>query len=873
MALDHENQWDGIRQDTDKSDSQHAAGSAEDASVHSTSAHQDPFDIADLIDGMDDIATMQPAQFVTDIPFVNDDSSAGSDNTDTSNTNSSNTDVSSTGDVASSDNGTVDARQLSPALPQDSGSPQPERESTMEPAAEERERETAAAEETEKTSAAEEPQGAESKEDQTAEDSTPANLSLARRLWKRPVCHTWWHKVLWELVHVAVFASLVLYSLWILQSSVYPDDPKTRDPQQNSGALFLHTLFNHDITVQAAENGWSVFSSIPQGIAWLNALLLAAFFVFLIVAINRFWIAAWLFLTISTVYSIANSIKVEERNSIIIPSDLNFLSSGAGGKLLSFIPDSFQSLIGSTIRQLVLLVILIIVLNHFDCRRSFISPTKHRRIAAAVRVALCCVYVLGTVWFASSMLVTGTVGQKIDARFNDQPALYDSRTDAQVNGVVVAFTHLLDNKVMDEPANYSRQTMEDLASRYAAQADAINATRTENMTDSTVIMILSESFTDPTRVPGTQWNEDPVPYLHQLQQQTTSGLMLSSGYGGGTANMEYMSLTGMALPNFSAGLSTPYQQLVPKEKWTPSFNQLWQQGDSIGIHPYYSTLYGRKIVYKKFGFRSLRTLDNPDDPFTTMLNTIDRNPYVSDAATYNSVMAELQDHQSPEFINVMTMQNHLPYTDWYDNNQFHVTDAATGEDFPEDEESAANTYAKGLNYTDQALQNFLAQLDQLDRPVTVIWYGDHYPSAFATANSDPANTLALHETDYFIWSNAASASAGVKLSDEDAAYSSSNFFMAQAAEHMNAKVSPYLAFLTRMHQQIAAMGLQIDATSTSGAEYLDAQGNPIDEADLTDEQRQLLDDYKLVQYDVTAGKVYLRNTGFMDVPASDENGV
>ena len=157
--------------------------------------------------------------------------------------------------------------------------------------------------------------------------------------------------------------------------------------------------------------------------------------------------------------------------------------------------------------------------------------------------------------------------------------------------------------------------------------------------------------------------------------------------------------------------------------------------------------------------------------------------------------------------------------------------------------------------------------------MTVIWYGDHYPSVFVTANSDPANALTLHETDYFIWSNAASASAGVKLSDEDAAYSSSNFFMAQAAEHMNAKVSPYLAFLTRMHQQIAAMGLQIDATSTSGAEYLDAQGNPIDEADLTDEQRQLLDDYKLVQYDVTAGKGYLRDTGFMDVPASDENGV
>ena len=43
----------------------------------------------------------------------------------------------------------------------------------------------------------------------------------------------------------------------------------------------------------------------------------------------------------------------------------------------------------------------------------------------------------------------------------------------------------------------------------------------------------------------------------------------------------------------------------------------------------------------------------------------------------------------------------------------------------------------------------------------------------------------------------------VKL--DDSAYTSPNFFIAQAAEQMDAKVSPYLAFLTDMHAHIAAM--------------------------------------------------------------------
>lgn len=151
----------------------------------------------------------------------------------------------------------------------------------------------------------------------------------------------------------------------------------------------------------------------------------------------------------------------------------------------------------------------------------------------------------------------------------------------------------------------------------------------------------------------------------------------------------------------------------------------------------------------------------------------------------------------------------------------------------------------------------------------MIFYGDHLPGSYQTAAADKNNTLALHQTDYFIWSNQASASAGVKLDASNTTYTSPNYFMEMAAEHMNAKVSPYLAFLTQTRTDIPALErLVIGAggfdTDTSTA-YLDQNGNAIKRKALSKQAKNTLHDYKLIQYDMTAGKGYLNDTNFFTV--------
>ena len=94
--------------------------------------------------------------------------------------------------------------------------------------------------------------------------------------------------------------------------------------------------------------------------------------------------------------------------------------------------------------------------------------------------------------------------------------------------------------------------------------------------------------------------------------------------------------------------------------------------------------------------------------------------------------------------------------------------------------------------------------------------------------ADPKNDIALHETDYFIWSNTASDAHTTKLDKANAAHTSSNYFMAQTAEHLNAKVSPYLALLTELHDEIPAMARlgrnDGEWKNDSSLTMLDAQG-------------------------------------------------
>ena len=600
----------------------------------------------------------------------------------------------------------------------------------------------------------------------------------------------------------------------------------------------------------------------------LNVILVALLYLMLLMLFNRFWTASIVILAVGIIVAAIEHFKGEIRYEAILPADLGFLGSNTGN-MLTFIPAGAHVTILVALGAFAVLLALILVLRHFDGRKGRMIRTDNLSLNLTSRLILLLLPILVFALYCIHVRTTDSLANKFSRALGDTPSMWDSVYDAQRNGPLVAFTRQLNPKIMDKPSNYSEETMKKVAARYQKEAETINASRTNNLTDSTVVYVLSESFSDPSRVPGLKNNKDSMPNIRKIKAGTTSGLMLSSGYGGGTANLEYMGLSGLSMANFESSLSSPYQQLVPSQHWTPTINQLWGAPvNSLGYHPYESSMYSRATNYKKFGFSHFYTLTGPD--VIKYQDKIDESPYVSDKSSYDSALEGIKSGKTNKFIQIITMQNHMPYHEWYENNDY-TAESTTGTPLGDDEQQSIETYQKGVEITDQATQEFLNELDALDKPVTVVFYGDHLPGIYSSASEDDNNSLALHLTDYFIWSNKASSSQGNKASD--AAYSSPNFFVAQAADHMNAKVSPYLAFLTELHSKIAAMEPPVvnkiqgwDRIPEGQNIYLDQNGNPMSTDDFDKETKQLLADYKLIQYDITAGKNYLKDTDFMTLP-------
>lgn len=139
--------------------------------------------------------------------------------------------------------------------------------------------------------------------------------------------------------------------------------------------------------------------------------------------------------------------------------------------------------------------------------------------------------------------------------------------------------------------------------------------------------------------------------------------------GGGTANMEWQTLTGMDMSNLDATLPTPYTQLVNKQDKIPSVLNLFDE--TVAIHPYWGSFYNRTNVFKKLGFDKFHYLESSDGFKHT--EKIEKNPYVSDESAYNETLDVINSNSNgnkTQFIQLTTMQNHMPYSNYYEQNEF-----------------------------------------------------------------------------------------------------------------------------------------------------------------------------------------------------------
>lgn len=578
----------------------------------------------------------------------------------------------------------------------------------------------------------------------------------------------------------------------------------------------------------------------------VNVLIIFAITLILMAITNRWWLSSGISIIFYLGWLCASVLKIYARNEPIIPTDLSTLTA----------PGEMLGMVNKWIIVAVIAALIIVLAFSWWLERHY-GKQQHFNIPARIIVAiLSCAYLFSFSLANHSNSIIYKQLQNID----DTPYFYSQLRGAKMNGTLLQFANNIDVHVMNKPKGYSEATMNKLAKHYAKVGVEINQNRTHNSVGKqNLVFVLSESYSDPSRVPGMKVSGNPIPYLHQLKKNSTSGLMLSSGYGGGTANMEYQALTGLSIANFSPTLPTPYSQLVPYQKRTFTINNLFNY--SIGVHPFTANLYSRKTVYKKFGFNKFYHFDGGSK--ITYTKKIHNSPRVSDDSAYKEVTLNLKRQPHGKFIQLATMQNHMPYEPtYYAKNNYHVS----GKGFKTpDQKAQIETYIQGLHYTDQALQQWIKKLDQLDQPTTVVWYGDHLPGIYHGLPMGKFG-VPLHETDYFIYSNAAARKINKNRLTGQHQLVGPNNFAAMALAQMDVKVSPYYALLTEVAEKIPATSLPTNGTSKNnsahqgGTDFINTKGKHVK---LNAKQKKLFHDYKLVQYDLTAGHHYLLKDSFL----------
>lgn len=532
-------------------------------------------------------------------------------------------------------------------------------------------------------------------------------------------------------------------------------------------------------------------------------------------------IGSILFLLVFLLLGYADLLKIRFRSEPIYPEDLSMI----------FQPSLLKEMVSPFIFiSIVVFAILILIGVLFFLYRSRQKITKKQILYRLMGLILSCSFLV--------YLSTFNQEQNVYRRWIEHATgeLYPHQNQVmlyQQNGFVYAFLSGLKQESMAEPKSYSKQRIEEIVSAY--QPEQTNSIPKQEELPN-ILFIMDESFSDPALLNGIEIPEETIRDFHEISAHSLSGNMLSPGYGGGTANIEFEALSSLSMALFSPQITTAYTQVVSKLTQLPSIVSLLNANryKTIAIHPYNRTMYKRQQVYQKLQFDEFIYEDTMKHK-----DTLYKNPYISDQAAFDEAFDLLQDQNDPTFIHLVTMQNHMPYANKYREIHHPASQPSESPDF--------DNYLEDIYQTSIALKNLIEKLSQLDRETLIVFWGDHLPGLYGEDIFSKNDSWKMHEPPFFIYSTK-SDFASIKLEE-----ATSPIYFAPIL--LKASGLPYPAF----YQMLLDMYTKLPAFEKELYLY---QGNWQKNAPA---DFSVLDDYKLIQYDLLQGQQYSLKSHFFDV--------
>ncbi len=589
------------------------------------------------------------------------------------------------------------------------------------------------------------------------------------------------------------------------------------------------------ITMTECLNNIFIYNMTYLGFFGNYLVILVLFFLFFAIT-GRFKISYIVVNTILFSLATAHSYIVDFRGTPFLPMDFLSVTTAIGVANTYDYTPTYKVVIAS----LIFIFILIISIKMKTPKFTLLTKIISRTFTATFSIALLLLF----------------FGTSIFANMGVKPDFWNQARGYRNYGFVFNFFCNTKYLYMSEPNDYNAGEIKDYVDHVVEnkEPEIDNSYKKPN-----IICIMNESLSDLQVLGNLTTNEDYMPFMRGLTENTIKGNLYVPVIGAGTSNTEFEFLTGHTTAFLPSG-SNAYMLYV-KNPIASLVSTLEAQGySSYAFHPYYAAGWRRTEVYNNLGFNAFTSLEDIMDISLMTLyqeNGSDANylqslideyypgsgmllrQYVSDKYNYKLLIEDFEkrDKDVPYFAFNVTMQNHGGYTTSCVNFNESIFATSTTKAY-----NKANKYLSLVKASDDAFKELIEYFSNVKEPTIICMFGDHQPSIetdFVSEVMGVENLSSLtaeqeqrrHCTPFYIWAN-------YDIEEKNIDKLSSNYLSSLVMQTAGIKLTEYNKYLLELSETLPVI-------DTVG--YIDNAGNYYKWSDVSP-YTDLLDEYEKIQY-------------------------
>lgn len=356
---------------------------------------------------------------------------------------------------------------------------------------------------------------------------------------------------------------------------------------------------------------------------------------------------------------------------------------------------------------------------------------------------------------------------------------------SQFRGLIYPFVYSISEYRYEKPDNYNEVAVKKTLESYKYQD--IDKDKKVN-----IIGIMLEAYNDFSKFDNISFNYDVYKNLHEIEENSLHGNLVTKIFGGGTVNTERNFLTG-------------FYNLPSIRSKTNSYAWYFkEQGYNVNAyHPIYGSFYNRITAFNNLGFDNYYYYENT---FSSV-----KTSFLEDNEFFDYIISGYEDNKStnkPYFSFAVTYQNHGPYnSENYLDKVYYIDDLG----YSEETYNTVSEYFYGIRKTDEAIKKLVDYFDNEEEAVIVILFGDHNPYLGENGyeelgiNLDRSSVdgfLNYYETPYVIHANNSAKEMFNKSFVGKTSDISPIFLMNELFDYIDLKGNSYMQYMSELKNNV-----------------------------------------------------------------------